>query len=470
LSELSSCRDDTSKEMAGTRRRPAAPSGPWRPAAAVALCAAAGSPVWGAVFLDTQGAGKSWTAWLVETTAAILIASFFFEPMVRHLRAGRLPALVHPRFRSAKAALQWMLAIIIAGLLAEAYRDGIFKSFDSISEWGATSLIVGLMTYAWLRAIDTPYVEASNRAEWLGALGALGFTFIGIVVDVYRARPDDFVTELATWIDRSVMQWAIRLVLWGLIGRLGVWIVTRSSPAGVVPRLMLAALAAGGLLEALVAVSLQFSSMATVWFNTTPGVVLLLYPFVTVAWCAGIWLVTPRNVPPPPVSLADQAARPRVTHRMRLAILCAAVTVVALGARALASPQIAYRDPRIAFFASDEASPDPYGFHNMLTPWLPRAAGANRYVHAVVSVSHAPGQRSARFTMTCKLATPARNSLVETRQLGLELPNAEARRGKFPKTSWIVSFGGPDHRWQPGSYRVECELPRDVVSGDFTLR
>jgi hypothetical protein len=426
------------------------------------------------MFLAPEGAGKSWTTWLVETIAAILIASFFLEPMVRHLQAGRLPAHVHPRFRSMKAALQWVLAIIIAGLLAEAYRDGIFKSFDSVSEWGATSLIVGLMTYAWLRAIDTPYVEASNRAEWLGALGALGFTLIGIAVDVYRASPDDFVTELATWIDRSVMQWTIRLVLWGVIGRLGVWIVTRSSPAGVVSRLMLAALAAGGLLEALVAVSLQFSSrMATVWFKTTPGVVLLLYPFVTVSWCVGIWLVTPRSVPPPtPASAPDQAtlARPRVTHRMRLAILCAMVTVVALGARAVAAPPIAYRDPGIEFFASNEPSPDPYGFHNKLTPWSPRDAGANRYVHAVVWVSHAPGQRSARFTMTCKLTDPARKSPLETRQLPLELPNAESSRGKFPKTSWVVSFGGPDRRWQPGSYKVECGLPRDVVSGDFTLR
>ena len=146
------------------------------------------------------------------------------------------------------------------------------------------------------------------------------------------------------------------------------------------------------------------------------------------------------------------------------------MTAVALCARLIAPPPVVYSNPRIGFFASNEPSPDPYGFHNMLTPWLAPDAGANRYVHAVVGVSHAPGQRSARFTMTCKLTDPARKSPVVTRQLQLELPNAESSRGKFPKTSWIVSFGGPDHRWQPGSYKVECGLPRDVVSGDFTLR
>jgi hypothetical protein len=375
-----------------------------------------------------------------------------------------------------RAAFQSVLALVTAGLLAEAYRDGIFKTFDSIGEWGATSLIVGLITYAWLRAIDAPYVEASDRAEWLGILGALGFTLVGAAVDVYLAHAGAFLPELATWIDQSLMQWVIRLVLWGVIGRLGVWIVTRTSPAGLVARLMLAALAAGGILEVLTAGLLwSDSTIAQRLFKTTPGKVLLLYPVMTGLWCTGIWLATPRRtlgqIPvPAPGGDSPATTRPWISHRARLGILCAAVTAVAICARLTAPPPVVYSNPRIGLFASNEPSPDPYGIHNMLTPWLPRDAGANRYVHAVVWVSHAPGQRSARFTMTCKLTDPARKSPVVTRQLQLELPNAESSRGKFPKTSWIVTFGGPDHRWQPGSYKVECGLPRDVVSGDFTLR
>ena len=216
--------------------------------------------------------------------------------MVRHLQAGRLPALFNPRFRTVRAAFRSVLALVTAGLLADAYREGIFKSFDSISEWGATSLIVGLITYAWLRAIDAPYVEASNRAEWLGVLGALGFTLIGAAVDVYRAHAGAFIPELATRIDQSVMQWVVRLVLWGVIGRLGVWIVTWTSPAGLVARLMLAALAAGGILEALTAVLLwSDSTIAKGLFKTTPGKVLLLYPVMTGLWCTGIWLADPRE-------------------------------------------------------------------------------------------------------------------------------------------------------------------------------
>jgi hypothetical protein len=452
----------------------------WRTAAVAALCAAAGSPAWGALVLGCKAEPcDPWTTWILRGATGVLIGSFFFEPMLRHLQVGRLPVLFQPRFRTVRAALRWVLVTVVAGLLAEAYRDGVFKTLDSVSEWGATSLIVGLVTYAWLRAIDTPYVEASNRAEWLGAVGALGFPLIGIAVDVYRTDPDDFVRELAAWIDQSVLQWSVRLVLWGIIGRLGVWIVTRSSPAGVVVRLMLAAIAAGGILEALIAVSLWFRpTMAGASFGASEGAVLLLYPFVTAFWCGGIWLATPRSFPEQTgASAAAQAAPlcPRISHGMRLAMLCVAVTVVALGARAIASRAtaspvpVAYRDPRIGFFASNAPSPDPYGFHNMLTGAFPKDAGANRYVHVVVSVSHAPGQRSVPFTMACKLANSAPNSLVMARQVQLELPNAESSRGRFPLSSWVVSFGGPDYRWQSGSYKVECGLPRDVVRGEFTL-
>jgi hypothetical protein len=102
---------------------------------------------------------------------------------------------------------------------------------------GATSLIVGLITYAWLRAIGTPYVEASDRAEWLGVFGALGFTLIGAAVDIHRISHGNVIPGLATWIDQTFMLWAIRLVVWGFIGRLGVWIVTQAWPTHLVTRL-----------------------------------------------------------------------------------------------------------------------------------------------------------------------------------------------------------------------------------------
>lgn len=446
----------------------------WRAAAVAALCAAAGSPVWGAAFLGGHESGESWTIWVARCTAGVLIASFFFEPIVRHLQAGRLPALLRPRFRSASSVFRWALVIVIAGLLAEAYRDGIFKSVPSIGEWGATSLIVGLMTYAWLRAIDAPYVEASDRAEWLGALGALGFTLIGAAVDVYhRSRPGVFIPELATWLDQFVMQWAIRLVLWGVIGRLGVWIVTRASTVGPVARLMLAAVAAGGILEALTAGSLWWNSaIFRPWLDTTPGAVLLLYPFVTFSWCAGIWLATPRSVLGPtaaPDAGPAATTRPRMAHRTRLGILCAAVVVIALWARLSAPPLVVYANARIDVFVSREPSPDPYGLRNFLTPAFPGAAETTRYVHAVVTVSHAR-QRSRKIEVACVVGDSARNPLTSPQRVEVDLPDAVASREHRLQTSWIVSFGGPDQRWNPGSYKVECRLPRDVVSGDFTLR
>ena len=108
---------------------------------------------------------------------------------------------------------------------------------------------------------------------------------------LYRINRGEFIPEIATWIDQSFMQWTIRLVLWGFIGRMGVWIVTRTSTSGLVARLMLAALAAGVVLEALIAVMLLLNhTLAEEWFKTTPGGVLLLYPFVTGLWCMGIWL------------------------------------------------------------------------------------------------------------------------------------------------------------------------------------
>ena len=173
--------------MARQRRRHRRPAKLWWSAVVTALCAAAGSLLWGAFFL-TSDQDESWTAWAFKASAGVLLASYLIEPMIRHFQTGRPPNF-HLQVRSAKVAFRGVLGTITGALLTDAYSEGIIKSFDSIGEWGATSLIVGLITYAWLRAIGAPYNEASNRAEWLGVLGALGFTLIGAAVDVVSNQP-----------------------------------------------------------------------------------------------------------------------------------------------------------------------------------------------------------------------------------------------------------------------------------------
>ena len=119
---------------------------------------------------------------------------------------------------------------------------------------------MGLITYAWLRSIGAPYNEASNRADWFAVLGVLGFSLIGVTLDIHRINSDliqyrdhvkpwsdDF--DVRAWIDETVNQWAFRTVLWSCIGRLGVWIMSRTASVQPVARLMLAALATGVILE-----------------------------------------------------------------------------------------------------------------------------------------------------------------------------------------------------------------------------
>jgi hypothetical protein len=398
------------------------------------------------------------------------------EPMIRHLQTGR-PPIFRSRFRSVKATLQGVLIAVTVALLADAYRDGILKSFDSIGEWGATSILVGLIGYAWLRAIGAPYVEAANRADWFAVLGVLGFSLIGVALDVNRLN-HDLIPGVAwsdqipavPWIDQTVNQWALRTALWSSIGRLGIWILARASSVGPVIRLILAAFATGVILEAAYGVAMfSYPSLAMQYFNTSAGKVLFHPLFITVCWCGGIWLATPRKLGQTLAPIANAAApQPRIGHGMRLTILGIAVVVVAFSARFVLSP-IAYTDPRIVFFASNEPSPDPYGLHNLMIPGLAMNASTNRYVHAVVTVFHTPGQRPRTIPTMCGLGDLKGNLLMEPRRLLVDVPDKASGARSYPKTSWIVSFGGPGYQWKPGLYRVDCSLPRGWVSGGFQI-
>ena len=261
--------------MTRQRRRHRRPPKLWWSAVVIALCAAAGSLVWNAIFLNETQA-ESWTARAFKGAVSVLLASYLIEPLLRHLQTGRRSNF-HPRFRSAKLAFQGVFIAITTSLFADAYRDGIIKSLDSIGEWGSTSILLGLISYAWLRAIDAPYNEASNRADWFAVLGVLGFSLIGVALHVNRtnsnlipgvAWSDHF--DVRAWIDQTVNQWAFRTVLWSFIGRLGVWILSRAASVKPVTRLMLAALATGIILEAAYALGmLLYSSLAIQYFNTS---------------------------------------------------------------------------------------------------------------------------------------------------------------------------------------------------------
>jgi hypothetical protein len=375
-----------------------------------------------------------------------------------------------------KAAFRGVIIAVTAALLADAYRDGILKSFESIGEWGATSILVGLITYGWLRAIGTPYVEAANRADWFAVLGVLGFSLIGVALDVNRFNQhlipgvawSDQVPAVP-WIDTTVNQWAVRTALWSAIGRLGIWILARVSSVGPVIRLMLAAFAAGVILEVAYGLGMfLYPSLAMQYFNTSANKVLFHPVFITVLWCGGILLATPRNLglTQAPIANVTANAQPRIGHGMRLAILCITVIVVAISARFALSP-IAYSNPGIVFFASNEPSPDPYGFHNLLTPGAPVNASTSRYVHALVTVFHAPGQKPRTIPTICGLGDSTGNLLMEPQRLLVDVPDVVSGPGHYPKTSWIVSFGGP---WRAGSYEVDCVLPRGVVFGGFQMR
>jgi hypothetical protein len=467
------------KDLAGERRRPHRSPKLWWSAVAIALCAAAGSLLWGAFFLTSPEKGEGWTTWAFKGAFGVLIASYLIEPMIRHLQTGR-PPIFHPRFRSIKATFQGVLIAVTVALLADAYRDGILKSFDSVGEWGATSILMGLITYAWLRAFGAPYVEAANRADWFAVLGVLGFSLIGVALDVNRFNQglipgvawNDQVPAVP-WIDQTVNQWAMRTVVWSSIGRLGIWILARASSGGPVRRLLLAAFATGVILEVAYGVGMYlYPSLATHYFNTTSAKALLHPVFITVLWCAGIWLATPRKLgqTQAPIANIGVARHPRIGHGMRLTILGIAVVVVAYSARFALSP-IAYTDPRIEFFSSSEPSPDPYGLHNLLTSGLRVDASTKRYVHAIVTVFHAPGERPRTIPTMCGLADSKGKLLMEPRELLVEVPDKVVSGPRYyPKTSWIVSFGGPGYQWTPGLYRVDCKLPQGWVAASFTVR
>src|SRR5262245_48247429 len=118
-----------------------------------------------------------------------------------------------------------------------------------------------------------------------------------------------------------------------------------------------------------------------------------------------------------------------------------------LGAR-LFSP-ISYTDPRIEFFASNDPSPDPYGTHNLLTASFPGNGLAKPYVHARITLSHAPGQRLRTIPTMCRLVDSTGDLLIEPKKLLVRVPDAVSGPRSYPKTSWIaLSAAGP---WKPGS-------------------
>ena len=98
----------------------------WRPAAIAALCAAAASPVWGAVFLDRGGSGEDWLDWAAKVAFAAILGSFFVEPVLRHLQAGAFIAGVIAAaigfWITIRFAPDWMGIIVIVLAFAGAYR------------------------------------------------------------------------------------------------------------------------------------------------------------------------------------------------------------------------------------------------------------------------------------------------------------------------------------------------------------
>jgi hypothetical protein len=448
----------------------------WWKASAIALCAAGGSLAWGAWFLSSPNSDESWTAWASKATAGVLIGLFFIEPLAQYSRVGRLPVTSISRFRSATGAAKAILSGVGLALLADAYRDGIIKSFDSVAEWGATSILIGLITYAWLRAIGAPYVEAAHRTDWFALLGVLGFTLFYIIVDVNRfneklipgvAWSDQI--EALPWIDMTVNQYAFRTAIWSSIGRVGIWILARSSRVEPVKRLMLAALATGFILEAGYGLGLSLNrSLAATHFKTSPGEVLFHPVFITAAWCLGIWLVMRREFKHTEAPIGGVPAVPlrRIGHTTLVTLLGIAVVVVALVARIVLSP-LAYSDARIEFVASAQPSADPYGLHNLMT-YIPGKVSTTRYVHAIVTVFHTPGQRARKIPVMCGLGD-TKKPFIQLPPLLVDVPDKVSGPGQYPKTSWIVRFGYTDYQWKPGLYKVVCQLPRGPVAADFQL-
>jgi hypothetical protein len=463
---------DGSNDRAEARRRPRRNPKLWWTAVVAALCAAAGSLLWGAFFLTPEKEGETWTDWVLKGTVGVLIGSYLIDPIMK----GRLPTLFHSRLRSMKV-FQAVLSLVTTGLLADAYSKGILKSFDSIGEWGAISMLVGLITYAWLQAIGAPYVEATARADWFAVLGVLGFSLIGVAVEVNRinsslvpgvAWSDHF--PAVAWIDQTVNQWVFRTVQWSFIGRLGVWIVTRTASIRPVVGLTLAAFAAGAVLEVAYGVSLfLYPSLAMQYFNTSPGKVLFQPVAITLFWCAGIWLVTPRNLAQVQEPQDDAGTiTQRLGHGTRLTILMAAMVGVALAVR-FTLPPIAYTDPHIRVSMSGNISPSPYGtYNNPFTRKFPGLPPANVYMQAEVTVSHAPGQRSRKIPCKCALTDLTGNVLVESSLLVIDIPNTVSGPGSHSQTSWIgLRFIRPS---KAGSYRVACALPLGMVGSVFEVR
>ena len=57
---------------------------------------------------------------------------------------------------------------------------------------------------------------------------------------------------------------------------------------------------------------------------------------------------------------------------------------------------------------------------------------------------------------------------MEPKKLLVGIPDAVSGPGLYPKTLWIaLSARGP---WKPGSYRVDCKLPRGGVADSFAMR
>ncbi|HEY7204442.1 MAG TPA: hypothetical protein VIA61_09110 [Methylomirabilota bacterium] len=447
----------------------------WRTAAIAALCAAAGSPVWGALFLHQGPSEKTWLVWAAEVAFGGLLGWFLFEPLLHHLQAGRVPAVPRARARAFKTCVQGIGAVA-AAVLAEAYKDGIIKSLDSFGEWGGTCLILGLVTYAWLRAPAAPHREASERAEWYAVLGVLGFSLIAVAILAYRVFHDAERFD-PTAIDQVFYATVFRTVLWSVIARLGVRVLLQPRPPALLSRLLLAALVAGALLEAGVALGLLVdSSLAHRALGATPAKALLVYPFITAGWCFGLWVATPRDLGR--IAELPATPAPRISHRARLGLLYAAVLLVALATRFAFPPRPpasleatpSYDSPRIAFFVSTESAPDPYGLYNLLSPAFPGQAATTRYVHALITVSHAPRMRPGPVEVSCRLTGDADAGPGAVSRRRIEVPDQMARSHGRGQTSWVMPFGGPDYRWRAGSYKVACVHSRGTVGGDFALR
>ena len=100
--------------MTRQRRRPRRPAKLWWSAVAIALCAAAGSLLWGAVFLTSETQGESWTDWAVRSAVGVLLASMNRAadppspnrtaaqfPLTVPVYEGRLPGSTYRHHRSA---------------------------------------------------------------------------------------------------------------------------------------------------------------------------------------------------------------------------------------------------------------------------------------------------------------------------------------------------------------------------------